>query len=153
MEADLPFAQTQTIDDLVERLTGGLRFTSALLGLFAAIALALAAVGIYGVVSFLVAQRQRELAVRIAVGANVRNVLWLVQKQGLRMTLMGASIGLLGAWATHKLLSQLLFGISALDPLTFAGAALFLCAIVVIACWVPAWRAARVDPMIVLRCE
>lgn len=153
MDANLPFAQTRTIDETVERFTGSQRFTTALLGLFAAIGLALAAVGIYGVVSFLVAQRQRELAVRIAVGASVSSVLWLVLEQGLRMALVGAFIGLLGASAAHKVLGQLLFGISAADPLTFAGAALFLCAVVVIACWVPARRAARVDPMIALRCE
>ena len=124
-----------------------------MLALFAAIGLALAAVGTYGVVSFLVEQRQCELAVRVAVGASVANVLWRVLKQGLRMALIGASIGIVGAWAAQKIISDLLFGISPLDPLTFIGAAAFLLGVVFVACWTPAWRAARVDPCLELRAE
>ena len=89
----MPFAQVRTIDEIVEQQTGGQRFTTLLLGLFAAAGLVLAAVGIYGVVSFLVAQRGRELAVRVAVGASARNVLWLVLKEGLQMAVMGAFWG------------------------------------------------------------
>ena len=151
MDADLPFAQVRTIDEIVEQQTGSQRFTTLLLGLFAVAGLVLAALGIYGVVSFLVAQKRHELAVRVAVGASVTNVLWLVLKGGLRMAIVGASIGLIGVWGAQKLISGLLFGISALDPLTFAGAALFLLAVVMLACWVPAWRAARVDPCVTLR--
>ena len=153
MDAELPFTQTRTIGEIVEQHTGSQRFTTVLLGLFAGIGVALAAVGIYGVVSFLVSRRKRELAVRLAVGASVTNVLWLVLKEGLKVALVGASIGLLGAWATHKLLAELLFGISPVDPMTFAGATLFLCAVVMIASWMPAWRAARVDPCLALRAE
>lgn len=153
MDANLPFAQTHTIEEAVEQLTGSQTFTTALLALFATIGLALAAVGIYGVVSFLVAQRQRELAVRVAVGASVGNVVWLVLEQGLRMALIGASIGIVGAWAAQKIISGLLFGISQLDPLTFLGTAAFLFVVVVVACWTPAWRAARVDPCLALRAE
>jgi putative ABC transport system permease protein len=153
MDAEMPFAQVRTIDEIVEQQTGSQRFTTLLLGLFAVAGLVLAAVGIYGVVSFLVAQRGRELAVRVAVGASARNVLWLVLKDGLRMAAIGASIGLIGVWATQKLINRLLFGISPVDPLTFAGSAVFLLAVVVIACWAPAWRAARVDPCIALRAE
>jgi predicted permease len=153
MDADMPFAQVQTIDELVEQLTGSQRFTMVLLALFAAAGLALAAVGIYGVVSFLVAQRSHELAVRVAVGASVANVLWLVMKQGLRLAATGAFIGFAGTWATQKLISDLLFGISPVDPLTLAGSAAFLVAVVVLACWVPSWRAARVDPCIALKAE
>jgi len=153
MDANLPFAQVRTIDEIVEQQTGSQRFTTILLGLFAAAGLALAAVGIYGVVSFLVAQRRRELAVRVAVGASVGNILWLVLKQGMKMATVGASIGLMGAWSAQRLMSGLLFGISPVDPLTFAGAALFLLVVVMIACWVPAWRAARVDPCTALRAE
>jgi len=153
MDSDMPFAQTKTIDELVEVQTGSQRFTTLLLGLFAAAGLVLAAVGIYGVVSFLVAQRKRELAIRVAVGASVSNVLWLVLRQGLRMALIGAAIGLTGVLAAQKLLNGLLFGISAIDPMTFAGAALFLMIVVTVACWVPAWRAARVDPCIALRAD
>jgi len=153
MDGEMPFAQVRTIDEIVEQQTGSQRFTTLLLGLFAAAGLVLAAVGIYGVVSFLVAQRRRELAVRVAVGASAGNVLWLVLKEGLQMAALGASMGLIGVWATQKLINGLLFGISPLDPLTFAGSALFLVAVVMAACWAPAWRAARVDPCMALRAE
>jgi putative ABC transport system permease protein len=153
LDSDMPFAQVKTIDELVEQQTGSQRFTTALLALFAAAGLLLAAVGIYGVVSFLVAQRKRELAIRVAVGASVADVLWLVLKEGVTMAAIGASIGLLGVWAAQKMLNGLLFGISAVDPVTFAGAALFLLTVVMIACWVPAWRASRVDPCVALRAE
>jgi putative ABC transport system permease protein len=153
MDAELPFTQTRTIDEIVEQRTGSQRFTTALLGLFAAAGLLLAAVGIYGVVSFLVAQRRHELAIRAAVGASAQNILWLVLNEGLRMAAIGAFIGIVGAVAAQRLISGLLFGVSAIDPLTFAGAALFLLMVVLIACWVPAWRAARVDPCLALRAE
>ena len=153
MDADMPFAQVRTIDEIIEQQTGSQRFTTLLLGLFAAAGLVLAAVGIYGVASFLVAQRRRELAVRVAVGASVTNVLWLVLKEGLQMAAIGAFMGLIGVWATQKLLSGLLFGISPVDGLTFAGSTVFLVGIVLVACWMPAWRAARVDPCVALRAE
>jgi putative ABC transport system permease protein len=153
MDADMPFAQVETIDEIVEQQTGSQRFTTLLLGLFAAAGLVLAAVGIYGVVSYLVAQRRRELAVRVAVGASAANVLWLVLRNGLQMAVLGASMGLMGVWATQKLINKLLFGISPVDPLTFAGSAVFLVAVVMAACWVPARRAARVDPCTALRAE
>jgi predicted permease len=153
LDAEMPFAQVQTMDEIVERQTGSQRFTTLLLGLFAAAGLVLAAVGIYGVVSFLVAQRRRELAVRVAVGASAGNVLWLVLKEGLQMAAIGASFGLIGVWASQKLIARLLFGISPVDPMTFAGSAAFLVAVVLVACWAPAWRAARVDPCVALRAE
>jgi putative ABC transport system permease protein len=153
LDADMPFAQVRTIDEVVEQQTGSQRFTTLLLGLFAAAGLALATIGIYGVVSFLVSQRSRELAVRVAVGASAKNILWLVLREGLGMAALGASMGLVGVWAAQKLLNGLLFGISAVDLKTFAAAALFLLAVVMIACWVPAWRASRLDPCIALRAE
>jgi predicted permease len=153
LDMDMPFAQVKTMDEIVEQQTGSQRYTALLLGLFAAAGLMLAAVGIYGVVSFLVAQRKRELAVRMAVGASAKNVLWLVLKEGLQMAAIGACAGLVGVWAAQKLINGLLFGISPADPLTFAGSAVFLIAIVMVACWAPAWRAARVDPCMALRAE
>ena len=153
LDADMPFAQVQTIDELIEQQTGPQRFITVLLSLFAAVGLLLATVGIYGVVSFLVAQRKHELAIRVAVGAGVSAVVWLVLKEGLRMASIGAFLGLAGVWAAHKLLNGLLFGISAIDPVTFAGAAFFLLTIVLIACWQPAWRASKVDPCVALRAE
>ncbi|HKF53577.1 MAG TPA: ABC transporter permease [Candidatus Acidoferrales bacterium] len=153
MDAELPFAQTRTIDEIVEQQTGSQRFMTTLLGLFAAAGLALAAVGIYGVVSFLVAQRRHELAIRAAVGASAQNILWLVLKEGVRMAAIGAFVGMAGAIAAQKLISGMLFGVSAIDPLTFAGAAVFLVAVVMIACSLPAWRASRVDPCSALRAD
>ncbi|MFZ0580243.1 MAG: ABC transporter permease [Candidatus Acidiferrales bacterium] len=151
LDSDMPLAEVQTIDELVERQTGGQRFTTVLLSLFAVAGLVLAIVGIYGVVSFLVARRQQELAVRIALGASRANVLWLVLKQGLEMSMIGAVIGLLGAWAAQKLTSGLLFEISPVDPLTFGGAAIFLLAVAAIACAVPGARVLQIDPAQTLR--
>ncbi|MGA8677591.1 MAG: ABC transporter permease [Candidatus Acidiferrales bacterium] len=151
LDSDIPLAEVQTIDELVERQTGGQRFTTVLLSLFALAGLVLAIVGIYGVVSFLVARRRQELAVRIALGASRANVLWLVLKQGLEMAGLGAVIGLLGAWAAQKLTSGLLFEISPVDPLTFGGAAVFLLAVAASACAIPGARALQIDPAQTLR--
>ena len=151
LDPDMPFAEVQTMDEIVEAQTGGQRFTTILLASFAAAGLALAVVGIYGVVSFLVAQRKQELAVRIALGASRAHVLWLVLKQGLEMATFGAVIGLLGAWATQKLTSGLLFGVSPVDPVTLAGAAFFLLAVAAIASAIPGARALGIDPARTLR--
>jgi len=151
LDADIPFSAVRTMDELVERQTGGQRFTTVLLILFAAAGLALAIVGIYGVISFLVAQRQQELAVRMALGASHANVLWLVLKQGLNMAIIGAALGLCGAFAAQKFTSGLLFGISPVDPLTFAGAPIFLLAVAAIACAIPGSRVLRIDPAQALR--
>jgi hypothetical protein len=151
LDPDMPFAEVQTMDEIVEAETGGQRFTTILLASFAAAGLALAVVGIYGVVSFLVAQRKQELAVRIALGASSSHVLWLVLRQGLEMATFGALIGLLGAWATQKFTAGLLFGVSPLDPLTFAGAAFFLLAVAAIASAIPGARALSIEPARTLR--
>jgi predicted permease len=151
LDPDMPFAEVQTMDELVEEQTGGQRFTTVLLASFAAAGLVLAVVGIYGVVSFLVAQRKQELAVRIALGANRVNVLWLVLKQGLEMAALGATVGLFGAWTTQKLVKGLLFGISPVDPMTFAGAAVFLLTVAAIASAIPGARVLRIDPAQTLR--
>jgi putative ABC transport system permease protein len=151
LDPDMPFAEVQTMDEIVEAQTSGQRFTTILLASFAAAGLALAVVGIYGVVSFLVAQRKQELAVRIALGASRARVLWLVLKQGLEMATFGAVIGLLGAWATQKLTSDLLFGVSPVDRVTFAGAAFFLLAAAAIASAIPGARALGIDPARTLR--
>jgi len=151
LDSDMPFAEVQTIDELVERQTGGQRFTTVLLASFALAGLALAVVGIYGVVSFLVVQRNQELAVRIALGASHANVLWLVLNQSLKMAAIGAGIGLLGAWAAQKLTAGLLFGISPVDPATFAGGAALLLAIAAVASAIPGARVLRIDPAQTLR--
>jgi putative ABC transport system permease protein len=151
LDSDMPFANVHTMDDLVQAETGGQRFTTVLLSCFAAAGLALAVVGIYGVVSFLVTQRKQELSVRIALGASRANVLWLVLKQGLEMAAIGAAIGLAGAWSVQKLMGRLLFGISPVDPLTFAGGAGFLLAVAAIASAIPGARVMQIDPAQMLR--
>lgn len=153
LDADMPFAQVRTMDEVVELETGSQRFTTALLALFAAVGVLLAAVGIYGVVSFLVAQRRQELAVRMALGATRAAALWLVLKQGLAMAAAGAAIGLLGAWTTQKFIRGILFGISPLDPVTFLGGAAFLLAVAAIATAIPGSGVMRLDPAQALRQE
>jgi len=151
LDSDVPLAEVQTIDELVEQQTSGERFTTMLLSSFAIVGLVLAVVGIYGVISYLVAQRTHELAVRMALGANRANVLWLVVKQGVGMAAIGAAAGLVGAWATQRLTSGLLFGISPVDPVTFAGGAAFLIAVAGIASAIPGARAMGIDPALALR--
>ena len=151
MDPDLPFSEVETITEVVSKQTGEQRFTGLILVLFAVGGLALAAVGIYGVVSLLVTQRDQELAVRIALGATRGTALWLVLKQSLGMSAVGAVAGLAGAWSAQKLLAQVLFGISAVDPLTFAGAAFFLMVIAATSSVIPGLRVVGIDPAKTLR--
>jgi putative ABC transport system permease protein len=129
------------------------RFLSTLFGLFGLLSLGLTAVGIYGVISHLVSQRTREFGIRLALGAQRRDLLRLVMLKGLVVTLIGVSLGLFGALLLGRALSTLLFQVSASDPLLYAAAAMLLTAIALLACWIPARRATAADPLVVLRAE
>jgi len=153
LDAELPFAEVATMDQVMQQQTADRRYTTALLALFAFIGLILAGIGVYAVVSYVVAQRTSEIGLRMALGAQREDVLWIVVKQGLGMATVGAGAGLLGAWSLRQIVAQLVFGISSADPLTFLGAALLLMALAAIASYIPARRAANVDPMVALRYE
>jgi predicted permease len=129
------------------------RFSMTLLGVFAGMALILASVGIYGVLSYIVGQRTREIGIRIAMGARRRNVLRWVIVEGMRMAVVGVVIGVVAAFGLTRLMAGLLYGVSAVDPLTFAAVAGVLLIVALVACYIPAWRAMRVDPIVVLRHE
>jgi putative ABC transport system permease protein len=129
------------------------RFLSMLLGAFSAIALSLAAIGIYGVMAYSVAQRTQEIGVRVALGATTRNVLSMVVGEGLKMTVFGLAVGLTGAVLLTRVMASLLFEVSATDPLTFVMVGISLTVVGLLACFVPARRAAKVDPMVALRYE
>jgi ABC-type antimicrobial peptide transport system permease subunit len=129
------------------------RFTALLLVLFAATALALAIVGIYGVIAYAVVQRTREFGVRIALGAQRANVLWIVLRQAVILGAIGIAIGIVGSLFASRAISSLIFGIAPRDPATFVSVALLLLAVALFAAVVPAWRATRIDPTTALRAE
>jgi putative ABC transport system permease protein len=153
MDSSLPIFNVRTMEQVIVESSSDTRFEALLLGIFAGLALVLAAVGIYGVMSYLVAQRTQELGIRMALGAQPLDVLRLVLGGGVMLTVAGLAIGLVAAFAITRLLSKLLFGVSATDPLTFFGVAMLLGLVALAACWIPARRAMRVDPMTALRYE
>jgi predicted permease len=152
LDPTLP-VETETMTERVSKLADRPRFEAALLGLFASIGVLLAAMGIYGVIAFLVAQRTQEIGVRMALGATRRDILQLFGIQGLRMIAVGAILGLLLAIAGLRVLSSLLFGVRAVDPLSFAIVLFLLIAVATLAIWIPARKATQVEPMQALRYE
>jgi predicted permease len=149
---EIPF-QIESMDDAISDSIASRRFTMILLGVFAALALLLASIGIYGVMSYVAGQRTHEIGVRVALGAQRRDVLRLVLGQAARMTLIGVGIGLAAAAALGPVLKSMLFGVSAVDALTYAAVAATISAVALAACYIPARRAMKVDPMVALRYE
>ena len=153
LDRDLPIYSVGTMSAIVSDAAGQPRFQATLLGLFAVVALALAAVGIYGVISFAVARRTREIGIRLALGAQASDVFKLVVGEGMKLTIFGVSLGLAASWALTRLMVGLLFGISATDPVTFLIVSLLLAGVALAACYIPARRAMRVDPIVALHYE
>jgi putative ABC transport system permease protein len=153
IDPDQPVSDVRTMKQLLATSVARARFNTLLLGLFAALALVLSSVGIYGVMAYSVVQRTKEIGIRIALGAQARDVLKMIVGHGMLLTLAGVGLGLTGALILTRLMSSLLFGVSTTDPLTFIGVSLLLSAVALFACYIPARRATKVDPMIALRYE
>ena len=151
VDPDQPVSDIRTMDAIFDASIGQRRLTMFLLGLFAAVALLLALVGIYGVIAYSVVQRTQELAIRRALGAQRSDILGLMVKQGLVLTLTGGAFGIGGAFGLTRLIKGFLFGVTPTDPLTFAGIALLFIIVALVAAFVPASRAVRIDPMTALR--
>jgi putative ABC transport system permease protein len=152
-DKDLPIADVKTMEVRTFWLTAQSQTSAMTFSVFAVLGLLLSAIGVYGVMSYAVAQRTHELGIRLALGARRGDVLRLVILQGLRLAFAGLALGLAAALALTRLLKNLLFGVSATDPSTFAVIVLLLVFVALLACWIPARRAANVDPMIALRSE
>jgi ABC-type antimicrobial peptide transport system permease subunit len=153
VDKDQPIVRVATMDQLLAASAAERRFALVLFQAFALVALVLAATGIYGLLSGSVTERTREIGVRLALGASRRDILALVARQGLTLTGLGIVIGVGGAMAASQAIVTLLFGVSRVDPITYLGVMALLMGVSVVACWVPARRATRVDPMVALRNE
>jgi predicted permease len=152
-DPSLPTGEFYELERLIDNAVAPRRLTTQLLGFFSALALTLAAIGLYGVIAYSVAQRTQEIGIRMAIGAQRRDVLWLVLLGGLRLVALGVALGLGGAFALTRVLETLLFGVTARDPLVFAGNGALLIAVATLACILPAVRATGVNPIIALRSE
>jgi putative ABC transport system permease protein len=153
VDPDQPMWKIRTVEFLVSRSVADRKFLMALMGIFAALALLLTMIGLYGVISYLVNQRTQEIGIRMALGAQVADILRMVLKQGMVLVLTGVALGLAAAWLSTSLMSRLLFRISPTDPLTFGSIAGLLIAVALLACYLPARRATKVDPLVALRYE
>jgi putative ABC transport system permease protein len=153
LDPDLPVNKLEPMTQVVAASLAQSRFKAVLLALFAGLALVLAMVGVYGVISYSVAQRYHEIGIRMALGAQGRQVLGMVVRQGMTQVLIGLGLGLAGAWYASRFLAGQIYGLSATDPLTFVAVPLALAAVALLANWLPARRATRVDPLDALRQE
>jgi ABC-type antimicrobial peptide transport system permease subunit len=153
IDSDQPRWKIRTVEFLLDQRVADRRFLMALMGIFASLALVLTVIGLYGVISYMVNQRTQEIGIRMALGAQASNILRMVLRQGMTLVVTGVALGLAAAWILTRLMARLLYGISATDPLTFTSIALLLTLVALLACYFPARRATKVDPMVALRCE
>ena len=145
--------EARTMEAIIADSLAARRFSMILLGIFATLALLLSSIGIYGVISYVVGQRTREIGIRMALGAQRSTVLWLVLGEGMKMAMTGVIVGIVAAAGLTRFMSQLIYGVSAADPLTFTGVIIVLTTVAFAACYVPARRATHVDPLVALRYE
>ena len=153
VDPELPVFGARTLSDVLSASLAERRFSMEIVGLFALTALLLAGMGIYGVISYIVSERTHEIGIRLALGAQSRNILRMVIRQGLGLAFAGAAVGLAGALIVSHLMAGLLYGVRPTDPFTFASVALLLVAVALLACYIPARRAIRMDPLVALRHE
>ncbi len=153
LDSDQPVSNIRSLDQVVASSLAGRRLTLTLLGIFAVVALGLAVIGLYGVMAYMVSQRTQEIGIRMALGAQRADVLKLIVRNGLMLTLVGVAIGATGSLALSRILTSQLYQVKATDPAVLGGVALLLMSVAFLASWLPARRAARVDPMIALRYE
>jgi putative ABC transport system permease protein len=153
LDPALPISGLKTVEQIVYERTTPKRIMTAMMGVFAVFALLMAGAGIYAVMAYAVSRRTHEIGVRLALGARPSDILRMITRQGMKLTLAGLAFGLAGAFALTRVMSGILYGVSAADPLTFAMVSLLFIGVALLACWIPARRATKVDPMIALRCE
>lgn len=153
LDPNVPLRNVRPMEELISRAVAPQRFNLFLMGMFAALGLLLAALGIYGVQAYSVSQRTNEIGLRMALGAQSRDVLKLIMKQGMRLAVVGMVIGLIASFALTRVIKSLLFNVSATDVLTFIVVSLVFTSVALLACWIPARRATKVDPLVALRYE
>ncbi|HUS12339.1 MAG TPA: FtsX-like permease family protein, partial [Pyrinomonadaceae bacterium] len=153
MDQEVPVFDVKTMDEYISNTVAAPRFNATLLMIFAVVALILTIVGLYGVMSYSVAQRTNEIGIRMALGAQTRDVVLLIVSQGFKLVLVGLGLGLIGAWALTRVIASLLFGVTAKDPITFVFVTLLLGIVALLACYIPARRATHLDPLQALRYE
>jgi len=153
LDRDLPVYDAFTLETMIDRSLGQPRFYVTLLTVFATLAVVLAVVGIYGIIAYTVQQRTREIGIRMALGASAERVVAMVVRHGLVLAAAGVLLGSVGAYAVSRVLRSLLFGVSVRDPFTFIGVAALLGVVALLASWIPARRAARVDPLSAMRAD